>query len=556
MADLQEPSPVDTQRQDDRRPCDAVALKTALACSVEGVAAAPAGPTEAVGTAPAGSVDAVDTAPTCLAEAGEAGLVGAAHGVETASVEPAETVSKDATVAFVQVRLSADRMRLEVCLAPETRRASRDELARALSAQCRPLTLKPEMTPERALDCLRVARVGQWATVVEGTRTSAPVNGSITFVTHPPAPAATQWFHPRVPIRKGETILRIDPGRDGEAGVDLCGTESPAPSARQPAVPAGENTILDEDEYGPALLAACDGEVSVDHLTVAVQSARLVSARELVRQPSLSVDGAVFVIDSVPPRSEVIASGNIFVAGDVDAATLVSRQGSITVLGCVTGYHTRHCTIQAAGDINLASVLHADVITPANIRLQTQARNATLTAGGQLYLLSRLRTALYDVEARIAGAVIPIDQPNVPPDVPETERNTFLIPCAIAGMVALYDPVSVAFRPCHIVELSLASARVQVSTTEADQGLPANRVVLLKFALPELASPLQILGRTMQTPARGVTSVMFRQLSHQDEAHLTAYCLALLRAQSVPAYDADEAILPAAADVETPEGER
>ena len=216
------------------------------------------------------------------------------------------------------------------------------------------------------------------------------------------------------------------------------------------------------------------------------------------------------------------------IAGDVEESIVVSKHGSITVLGCITGHHKRHGVVEAEGDVMVASILHVDVTSKQDIYVQTQARNATLTAGRHLILMTRIRNALYDVDLEIEGALVPFDNPGAPADIQADERRTFNVTVDLAGQAGLSDGAQIFFHPCFIIELSVASAQLKIVDSPP---LAANKIVYLKFSIPG-QPPIHLLARSQAPTPSGLSVVMFRQMSHQEELIITGFCLAELRAKA------------------------
>jgi hypothetical protein len=284
------------------------------------------------------------------------------------------------------------------------------------------------------------------------------------------------------------------------------------------------------------VVAECDGLAYFDRMQFGIYPMQHVASSSLRYGAKVQSENSIAVRESVPSGATIVSRGNIYVAGDVDDSTLISETGSITVLGCVTGHHQVHCRLQAKGDIMVASALHVDITSEQDVYIQTQARSATITAARNLVLLTRLRNALYDVDLEVEGAVMPFDIPTAPADVTPDQRTAFAVECQVIGKLGMLEGQIVPFRPCVIRQLSLAVAHVVFV-----DGPPfnANRVVYLKFQLPG-SHPLQILGRTAAPTRDGNTVVGFRQMSHQDEMAITAYCLSLARSRVETEEDAED----------------
>jgi hypothetical protein len=442
-----------------------------------------------------------------------------------AGAVPAFSPSTEDLDRLLLMRLSVDGMLLELSvLAGATRfpMQARVEAARRLIAD---LGVKspPEENVLRRL--LGMARENRWLVVATGTPVVPPVDGSVSVRVPSVPPLGNDRFHERACVQAGEIIARITPGRDGTPGVDLRGRAIPSTLAHQARVPAGDHTLLTEDKEGPTLVAACEGMISFDHMQFSVRPMRVVSGRALRSGATFATDEAVFIPDDVPSSASVTAGGDLYVAGDAEKSILVSLGGTVTVLGCVAGHYQQHCMVRAKGDVMVSSALHADIASGQDVYIQTQARNASISAVRHLVLLARLRSALYDVSLTVGGAVIPLDPPGSPSDVTHDERLVFNEACEIAAELGLREGSSVIFQPCAIHQISVAAA---VLTMEGAPPPRSDTIVHLKFVLPD-SRPIQILARTLTPGNDKQTPVEFRQISHQDELAVTAYCLGLAR---------------------------
>lgn len=432
---------------------------------------------------------------------------------------------------LIQVRLSTDSMALDLLLTPGSRRFPM--AVRVANILRRIASLGIDPLPDEAVvrRQLAIGKENRWLTLAAGSPPVPPVHGNVEVCVPAISTLGKDRFHPRAGVHAGAVIARITTARDGSPGRDLRGRVLPATQARRATVPAGEHTVLMADGENATLVVACDGMISFDQMKFNVRPMALVTARMLAHGGAIETSGSVFVTDHVPSGSKLVTTGDIYVAGDVDQSTLISTAGSITVLGCVTGHHRQHCPVRAQRDVMLASALYVAVAGGQDVYLQTQARNCSITATRHLILLTRLRSALYGVVLRVGGAVMPIDAPDAPPDVTRDERLDFDIECAIPTEIGVWDNGALAFHAGTIRELSVGSARVAVA------GIPpitSNKPLYLKFVLPN-SPPIHILARTLPPSRDGLTVAGFRQISHQDEAAITAHSLALARTHRVTA---------------------
>jgi hypothetical protein len=395
---------------------------------------------------------------------------------------------------------------------------------------------------------LATGKEKQWITIAKGTPAIPPVNGSIEVLVPSVPPLGKDRFHVRPYVNRGDVLVVITRARDGMPGINLKGRALPATNARQPTIPGGQNTVVLQEGDTKKIVADCDGLVYFDRMQFGVYPMQPVASSSLRYGAKLETADAIIIRENVPSGATIVSEKDIYVVGDVDDSTLISTAGSVTVLGCVTGHYQRHCEVRAKVDVMVASALHVDLTGEQDVYIQTQARNATITAARNLILLTRLRSALYDVDLRVEGAVMPFDTANAAPDVTPAERMAFYVECELHGQIGMLEGQVVAFEQCMVHELSVAVARLSFLDSPP---LPGNRTVFLKLNLP--SSPTaQILGRTLAPSRDGRTVVGFRQMSHQDEMSITAFCLAVTRSRINVSDESEESDQPGEID----EGER
>jgi hypothetical protein len=425
---------------------------------------------------------------------------------------------------LIQLRLSPDNMLLELCISPGTRSFPMDLRVASVMQRMTAMGISPTPDEHLVQRALTNGKEKHWLQLAQGVPAvpSVPANLKVCVPSLPPI--GRDRFRERACVRRGDILVRVTPARDGEAGYDLKGRELPSLPARQPTIPAGENTAIAEDEEGSTLAAACDGMVYFDRMKFSVQPMRIVTSRMLARGGKLETGESVFVPDGIPSGATLVAGGDIFVSGDVDQSTLISG-GAITVLGCVTGHRQRHCLLQAPLDVMVASALYADVKSEQDVYIKTQARSCRIAAARHLILLTRLRSALYDTHIEVGGTVIPFDAPGDAPDVTYDERRAFDAACDIPAQMGVSGTPDITFHTCRIQQLSVGAASLALAD---DVPLSANKIVYLKFMLPGSHS-VHILARPLGACRDGQATLAFRQMSHQDELAITAYCLSLAR---------------------------
>ncbi len=426
---------------------------------------------------------------------------------------------------LVQLRLTPDSMALELYVYPGLARYHMSDRIDCVKRQATGLGVTAAIDEDTVRRAFASGKEKQWLVIARGTPAVPPVHGSVEVLVPSVPPLGKDRFHERPYVNQGDVLVLVTRASDGVPGVNLKGWALPSTAARRPAIPSGEHTVLRQEGETREVVAECDGLVYFDHMQFGVYPMQHVHSSALRYGAKVESDNSIVVRGNVPSGATIVSSADIYVSGDVDDSTLISTSGSITVLGCVTGHNQHHCTVRAKGDIMVASALHVDITGEQDVYIQTQARNSTIVAARNLILLTRLRSALYDVDLRIGGAVMPSDSANAPADVTSAERMAFDVECSVPAQLGMLEGQVVSFKPGLINELSVAVARLVLVGSPP---LSANKTVYLKLQLPGF-HPLQILGRTMAPTHDGRTMVGFRQMSHQDEAAITAYCLSLAR---------------------------
>ena len=437
---------------------------------------------------------------------------------------------------LIQLRLTQDFMTLEVYVLSGSSRYPMNLRVESVTQRAAALGVTARIDEGVVRHMLASNREKQWLTIAKGTQAVPPVNGSIEVLVPSVPPLGKDRFRARTFVIRGDTLALITRAKDGLPGINLKGRALPATAARQPAIPGGQNTALVQEGETRKVVADCDGLAYFDRMQFGVYPMQPVESSALRYGAKFEATESIMVRENVPSGATIVSSGDIYIGGDVDDSTIISTGGSITVLGCVTGHYQHHCEVRAKGDIMVASALHVNIISEQDVYIQTQARNALISAARNLILLTRLRNALYDVDLRVEGAVMPLDTANAEPDVTPSERMAFDVECDLHGQIGMLEGMTVVFNQCMVHELSVAVARLSFLDSPP---LPGNRAVYLKLNVP--GSPVvQILGRTIAPSRDGRTVVGFRQMSHQDEAAITTFCLAVGRKRIAKVDESEE----------------
>lgn len=425
----------------------------------------------------------------------------------------------------VAVRLSPDRVHLQLLLEPDARDAGLDLLVSLVREQCHDLKVEIPLATADVDAYLRACREGAWTTVVSGTPPTPPVDGGVDLLTPiSPSTDAAASGRGRRPVRAHEPLARLRYGSPGAPGRDVSGTELPVRPPRAPRLPCGENTYASDD--GTTLLAACDGEAALRNLLVQVTPMRILDGDEIAPGPALDLPEETFVRGSIGAGCTVRAAGNVHVEGDVQSAHLVSLGGSILVGGSVTGDAGQPCVVEAHAHISCGTALHATLRAGADIRLR-EARFGALECGGNVHIRRGVADSLHDVDLHVGSVMSSAPLPP-PLDPAPTVRQHFRVPTTLSSRVAPYGKQPNTFARCTIEDLSAGGARCRVEGRDAPT-LRHGAPVHLAFALPDGAPPVVLIGRVARVIVRHVVRVAFVDLMGRDAARLSEYCHELAR---------------------------
>ena len=426
----------------------------------------------------------------------------------------------------VAVRLSPDRVHLQLLLEPDARDAGLDLLVSLVREQCHDLGVEIPLAMADVDAYLRACREGVWTTVVSGTPPTPPVDGGVDLLTPiSPSTDAAASGRGRRPVRAHEPLARLRYGSPGAPGRDVSGKELPVRTPRAPRLPRGENTYASDD--GTTLLAACDGEAALRNLLVQVTPMRILDGDDIAPGLTLYLPEETFVRGSIGAGCTIRAAGNVHVEGDVQSAHLVSLGGSILVGGSVTGDTGQPCDLEAHAHISCGTALHATLRAGADIRLR-EARFGVLKCGGNVHIRRSIADSLHDVDLHVGGSVMSSAPLPLPPGPAPTVRQHFRVPTTLSGRVAPYGKQPHTFARCTIEDLSAGGARCRVEGRDAPT-LQHGAPVHLAFELSDGVPPVVLIGRVARVIVRHVVGVAFVDLMGRDAARLSEYCRELAR---------------------------
>ena len=174
-------------------------------------------------------------------------------------------------------------------------------------------------------------------------------------------------------IATGDIICDITQPTSAIHGSTVGGKRLQAKAARKLVIPAGENTIINEE--GTALIATCDGQLNFKGKGFHVQTLLTIAGNVDTSIGNISAIGNVIIEGNVMEGFSVKATGNINVKGVVNGSNLEAGQDIVVVYGvkgnrksvlCAGGsvksQYLESCTVQAQGPVVASSIIDSTVI--------------------------------------------------------------------------------------------------------------------------------------------------------------------------------------------------
>lgn len=228
----------------------------------------------------------------------------------------------------------------------------------------------------------------------QGTLPKAGENGKVTelFPRHEETPLEAQDgsrldFSQGLqmqPIRKGAAICLIQLPIEGTDGSDVTGQALPCPRTDSARVPQGENTAISAG--GRTLTASVDGILYSKDGLFYVREQRIVDGDLSRPQDTVKASGDLYIAGNVDGGAVVEASGDIVINGKLGAARVTSVGGSIRVQQGV-------CGTEGGTFLNAAHQVQSPVMERAEINAGTSViaeviLNSTIHCDGTVYAMT------------------------------------------------------------------------------------------------------------------------------------------------------------------------
>lgn len=212
-----------------------------------------------------------------------------------------------------------------------------------------------------------------------------PVNGSDAYMKLPDRKVKEQEKLGKVNLRhvtdiwmaeKGDEVGEKVPPAPGSAGTTVTGnTVEPRPG-KDFKLRAGKNTVLSED--GIRVVAAADGQISVDRRLVHINPVYEVHGDLDMRTGNIMFNGNVVIQGSVPSGFRIEAKGDVYIHGAVEAAFIKSG-GSVYIKYGVNG--SGNGTVFADKDIEASFLNEADVTALGSVYIKKEVLHSRVEAG-------------------------------------------------------------------------------------------------------------------------------------------------------------------------------
>lgn len=177
-------------------------------------------------------------------------------------------------------------------------------------------------------------------------------------------------------VKKGDVLAVKHPAVQGEAGQDIYGKSTPAPAAKDVPFKLGSNTEVSAD--GLELVASTGGYVFHQAGAICVGITYALKGDVDFKTGNLHYQGDILIMGSVTDGFTVEAEGDITVEGNVDAATIISKTGSVRLKAAAFGHGKGR--ISAKKSIHLQSAQDITVECDGEVLVDKGLRNCKVTA--------------------------------------------------------------------------------------------------------------------------------------------------------------------------------
>lgn len=177
-------------------------------------------------------------------------------------------------------------------------------------------------------------------------------------------------------VKKGDVLAIKHPAVQGEPGQDIFGKATPAPAAKDVPFKLGSNTEVSAD--GLQLVASTGGYVFHQAGAICVGITYTLKGDVDFKTGNLHYQGDIIIMGNVTDGFTVEAEGDVTVEGNVDAATIISKTGSVRLKAAAFGHGKG--SVKARKSIHLQSAQDLALECEGEVVVDKGLRNCKVTA--------------------------------------------------------------------------------------------------------------------------------------------------------------------------------
>jgi len=183
-------------------------------------------------------------------------------------------------------------------------------------------------------------------------------------------------------VEKDQHLVERIPATPGKPGYNVFGKTLKATPGKDIPLPRGLNTYVSKDKNN--LYAKIGGHIFLGHNLLNVENVYVVRGDVDFSTGDIEYSGDVVVIRDVKTGFKVETTGNVRISGNVDGATVISREGEITVWGGIFGKHK--AKLIAKKRIQAGFVQDAFLQTDGDVEITKYILNSTIHTKGRILI--------------------------------------------------------------------------------------------------------------------------------------------------------------------------
>lgn len=183
-------------------------------------------------------------------------------------------------------------------------------------------------------------------------------------------------------VEKDTLIARVEYDQPYSEGIDVHGENVIQNSQDSLGVHIGPGVI--EKGYGE-FWSDVYGLPKIHGKKIEIMTVKIYETDVVSKSNNLNVEGPIEIRGDVYDGAHVVATGDIIIRGNVEASTVISRHGSITVFGGIIT--NERYKIQAAKNIIVNYIENSNILAGENIQVKKSILNSNVFVGGSLIVL-------------------------------------------------------------------------------------------------------------------------------------------------------------------------